>query len=76
MEYQVAGIKFWVTNSFIEKCKDLGFSGSYEKHTFKITEKIMHNYKELSVWKKSISLATDIYDSTKTFPKVEKYGIT
>jgi len=36
----------------------------------------MHNYKELSVWKKSVSLATDIYDSTKTFPEVEKYGIT
>lgn len=76
MEYKVAGIEYWGTKFFIEKCKDFGFSGSYETHTFKITEKIMHNYKELSVWKKSVSLAKDIYDSTKTFPKVEKYGIT
>jgi len=36
----------------------------------------MHNYKELSVWNKSVSFATDIYKSTKTFPKDEKYGIT
>ncbi|REL38152.1 four helix bundle protein [Rhodohalobacter sp. SW132] len=36
----------------------------------------MHNYKELSVWNKSVSLATDIYASTKTFPGIEKFGIT
>lgn len=36
----------------------------------------MHNYKELTVWEKSVSLATEIYRHTKVFPKVEKYGIT
>lgn len=36
----------------------------------------MHNYKELSVWNKSVSLATGVYSSTQKFPKVEKYGIT
>lgn len=36
----------------------------------------MHNYKELSVWNKSVSLATAVYVNTQEFPKVEKYGIT
>jgi len=36
----------------------------------------MHNYKELSVWVKSVSLATDVYKSSKDFPKEELYGIT
>lgn len=36
----------------------------------------MHNYKELSVWNKSVSLATAVYSSTQKFSKVEKYGIT
>jgi len=36
----------------------------------------MHNYKELSVWNESVSLATAVYKSTKKFPKDEKYGIT
>jgi len=36
----------------------------------------MHNYKELSVWEKSVSLATEVYKSTRKFPKEELYGIT
>jgi len=35
----------------------------------------MHNYKELKVWKKALSLATDIYKSTAEFPQSELYGI-
>ncbi|CAN5278904.1 four helix bundle protein [soil metagenome] len=36
----------------------------------------MHNYKELSVWEKSVTLATDVYKSSKNFPEEELYGIT
>ena len=34
------------------------------------------NYKELTVWQKSMDLVLEIYSITKTFPKEETYGIT
>lgn len=36
----------------------------------------MHNYKELIVWQKSITLRELVYLSTSTFPEEEKYGLT
>lgn len=36
----------------------------------------MHNYKKLSVWSKSVALATEIYSTTKSFPNEEKYTLT
>ena len=36
----------------------------------------MHNYKELTVWTKSVALATDIYRATSEYPTSELYGIT
>ncbi|MCW5910542.1 MAG: four helix bundle protein [Cyclobacteriaceae bacterium] len=36
----------------------------------------MNNYKELKVWQKSVDLAVKIYESTKTFPREEAYGLT
>ena len=36
----------------------------------------MHNIKELKIWNKAMELATDIYSSTKNFPKEEMYGLT
>ena len=33
------------------------------------------NYENLDIWKKSISLATIIYKTTKSFPKDELYGL-
>jgi len=33
------------------------------------------SYKELIVWQKSMSLATLIFEVTKTFPKSEMYGL-
>jgi four helix bundle protein len=33
------------------------------------------SYKDLIVWQKSITLVTDIYLLTKSFPSEEKYGI-
>jgi four helix bundle protein len=33
-------------------------------------------HRDLDVWKKSISLVTSIYRTTKEFPKEEVYGIT
>jgi four helix bundle protein len=36
----------------------------------------MKTHKDLEVWKKSITLVTDIYGITKIFPKEELYGLT
>ena len=36
----------------------------------------MHCYKDLTVWNSSVSLATSIYNVTKKFPDIERYGIT
>ena len=36
---------------------------------------IMHNFKELSVWKKARELTKNIYILTKKFPEYEKYAI-
>ena len=35
----------------------------------------MHNFKELKIWQESMSLAKEIFDSTKKFPTEEKYGL-
>ena len=35
----------------------------------------MHNYKELEIWKKSISLAEKVYELTSQFPLEEKFGL-
>ncbi len=34
----------------------------------------MNNYKNLEIWQKAISLATDIYNTLKTFPKSETFN--
>ena len=35
----------------------------------------MRTFKDLEVWQKSVSFATEIYLITKSFPKEETYGI-
>lgn len=37
---------------------------------------MVHTYKDLIVWKKSIELVIEIYHLTDTFPKEEMYGLT
>ena len=36
----------------------------------------MNNFRELNVWKKSMSIVTEIYKLTRHFPKEEQYGLT
>jgi four helix bundle protein len=36
---------------------------------------IIQSYRDLVVWKKSMSLVLDIYRNTQAFPKVETYGL-
>ncbi len=36
----------------------------------------MHNFKELNVWKESMSLTKEIYSTTKNFPTEEKFELT
>lgn len=36
----------------------------------------MNRFKDLTVWKESVELATSIYTLTKEFPQEEKFGIT
>jgi len=35
----------------------------------------MHKYKELKLWQKSIDLVTTVYNLTRNFPPVEKFGL-
>lgn len=35
----------------------------------------MNNFRELTVWQKSIGLVTKIYEVTRNFPKEEKFGL-
>jgi len=37
---------------------------------------MVHNFRELIVWKKSIELSTRVYQLTKTFPSSELYALT
>ena len=36
----------------------------------------MHNFQDLVIWKKAITLVEDIYRLTVKFPEDEKYGLT
>jgi four helix bundle protein len=36
---------------------------------------IVQSYRDLIVWKKSMSLVLDVYRSTNCFPKTETYGL-
>ncbi len=36
---------------------------------------IVQSYRELVVWKKSMTLVLDVYRSTQAFPKPETYGL-
>ena len=36
----------------------------------------MKTHHDLDVWKKSISLVTEIYKYTESYPKAEQYGLT
>jgi four helix bundle protein len=36
---------------------------------------IIQSYRDLIVWKKSMSLVLNIYKSTDNFPKTETYGL-
>ena len=36
---------------------------------------IVQSYRDLIVWKKSMSLVLDVYRSTNSFPKTETYGL-
>lgn len=38
-------------------------------------QKEMHNYKNLDIWKEAMTLARQIYEVTKNFPDMEKFGI-
>jgi four helix bundle protein len=38
--------------------------------------KMVQNYKQLKIWKRSFQLAIEIYKLTNKFPKSEKYNLT
>ena len=35
----------------------------------------MHNYKNLDIWKEAMTLAYQVYEVTRNFPDMEKFGI-
>ena len=36
----------------------------------------IRNFRDLDVWKKGIEIARDVYETTRTFPREELYGLT
>jgi four helix bundle protein len=38
--------------------------------------KLRHNFKNLTVWNKSVDLAVKVYETTSLFPSDEKFGMT
>lgn len=40
------------------------------------TDAVIHSYRDLIVWQKSMSLVVKIYELTEKFPKSEIYGLT
>ena len=36
---------------------------------------MIRNYKELEVWKKSVSFTTELYQLTSSFPATERFGL-
>ena len=37
---------------------------------------IVHSYRDLVAWKRSMALVLDVYRLTQSFPKIETYGLT
>ena len=37
---------------------------------------MIHNYKELDVWKRSVAFTTEVYRLTARFPETERYGLS
>jgi len=35
-----------------------------------------HSYRDLIVWQKAIGMVTEIYSSSRNFPREETYGLT
>ncbi|HAH38777.1 MAG TPA: four helix bundle protein [Algoriphagus sp.] len=38
--------------------------------------KLRHNFKNLTVWRKSVDLAVKVYETTALFPSEERFGMT
>lgn len=36
----------------------------------------MHNFRNLEIWRKAITLITEVYSATKSFPASEQFGLT
>ncbi len=36
---------------------------------------MIHNYKELDVWKRSVAFTTELYKLTARFPETERFGL-
>ncbi len=37
---------------------------------------VVHNFKELNIWKKSVDLAAEVYHAVSVFPPDERFGLT
>lgn len=48
----------------------------YSKYNFKLNLMTMNNFRELNVWDKAVTLATEVYKMTEKYPKTEIYGLT
>ena len=44
-------------------------------HAWQLVMSELKNHKDLDVWKKSVSLASEVYQITRSFPDEEKFGL-
>ena len=36
----------------------------------------MHNFRQLNVWSRALSVAEEVYEATRSFPMSERFGLT
>ncbi len=58
---------WWAGDAFVEE--------RVKNQESRIKTKIMHNFKKLAVWSKSVEFVTEIYKVTNTFPSLERFGL-
>jgi four helix bundle protein len=60
----------------VTRVTDFCFTTEHSGHMQSAVTPIIQSYRDLIVWKKSMSLVLDVYRSTNAFPKTETYGLS
>jgi len=58
-----------------DRIQDSGFRGKSSVIDIASKRVVIHSYKDLDVWKRSVNLVVTVYSLTKRFPKEELYTL-